>query len=383
MNFFKSYTFRIYPSRNDLKIIKQCFAANRFVYNYILNLMIHNHKSRIKKSLYYYLQYLDTILYENPWLQICSKEILKINIFEIYTVFENNVYKCERNYENIKYPKFKSRYNSLNSFRINCKDNDYVHIDLKKQKLYIRDFPLLTIRGYKKKVNFVSPIISVTFLCRFDKKYYAVISVKESKKANHNNIDFSKMVGIDIGVKHLLVTSDGEFFENMHFGLKSERKLHLLKKQLSSKSKGSNNYIKIRKKLDYEYFKLRQQRKHYIYKVVNEIVDKYDIIFLEDLNVGSMLNNSNLSTMIRDASFYKIMQIFERKCLEKNKVLFKIDRFYPSSQLCSKCGMLHPEYRNISKRVFECEFCGTVLDRDYNASLNILTYGKKKFMNTF
>lgn len=185
-------------------------------------------------------------------------------------------------------------------------------------------------------------------------------------------------IGIDLGVKDFVITSDGEIFENKHFFKKQENKIKKLQKQPSRKVKGSNNREKARIKLAKSYERLVNQRENYIHSVVNELLKYYDTIYMEDLNVSGMLKNHNLAKSIQEVGFYKFKEILQDKALVNNKQVILINRFYPSSKTCSLCGCKNKDLK-LSDRFWVCPECNTKHDRDINAAKNILTEGQRIF----
>ena len=192
----------------------------------------------------------------------------------------------------------------------------------------------------------------------------------EYQRFKHTN----QKVGIDLGVKDFVITSDGEVFENKHFFKKSERKIKKLQKQLSKKVKGSKNREKARIKLAKVYEHQTNQRLHYIHEVVNSLLSNYDYIFMENLNVQGMLKNHRLSKAIQEIGFYTFKSILKDKAMMNNKLVIEVDRWYASSKICSSCGYM---YKNLTlnEREWLCPVCETHHDRDHNAAVNILNEG--------
>lgn len=183
-------------------------------------------------------------------------------------------------------------------------------------------------------------------------------------------------VGIDLGVKDFVITSDGEIFENKHFFKKQENKIKKLQKQLSRKVKGSNNREKARIKLAKVYERLVNQRENYIHFVVNELLKYYDTICMEDLNVKGMLKNHNLAKAIQEVGFFRFKSVLFDKSINNGKKVIFVDRFYPSSKTCSCCGYIYRRL-TLTEREWKCPDCGEIHDRDLNAAMNILTEGER------
>ena len=195
----------------------------------------------------------------------------------------------------------------------------------------------------------------------------------------------NKAVGIDIGVKNLVVTSNKEYYGNPRYLDKYERKIKRLQQELSRKIKGSKNYIKSKKKLEEVYRKLKNARKKTVEEIVKQITAHHDIIIAEKLQVKKMLENKNnhkhLRKEIASATFSEIIRILKYKCNWLNKIFIQVNPYYASSQICSRCGNKNELMKNIKIREYYCSKCGLEIERDYNASLNILHEGLKCYNN--
>ncbi len=196
-------------------------------------------------------------------------------------------------------------------------------------------------------------------------------------------------VGIDVGVKDLIVTSDNERYSNYDYASKYGKKIKGLQKGLSRKKKGSKNYQKTIKKLQEAYRKLKNARRKNIEEIVSRITKANDIIVTEKLKVNEMLEKENknpksLRKAITNATFGQILQKLEEKCRLLNKTFIQVDTYYPSSQICSRCGNIDKEMKDLNKREYKCKCCGLEMDRDLNASINIgfegiCIYYKRKY----
>ena len=194
----------------------------------------------------------------------------------------------------------------------------------------------------------------------------------ELKRFEHTN----KQVGIDLGVKYFVITSDGDVFENKHFFKKKEKQLKKLQRQLSKKVKGSNNRKKAQVRIAKLFERITNKKDAYIHYVTNELLTYFDTIFMEDLNVQGMLRNHHLAKAIQEVGFYKFKETLVNKALVNDKQVVFVDRFYPSSKTCSVCGYKKRDLR-LSDREWVCPKCGTKHDRDINAAMNILLEGQR------
>ena len=186
--------------------------------------------------------------------------------------------------------------------------------------------------------------------------------------------DSDNCVGIDLGVKEFIITSEGEVFNNLHFKKNETIKLNKLQKQLSRKQKGSNNRNKARIKLTKVYKTINDRKQYYLHYVSNSLIDENQVICIEDLNVKGMVKNHKLAESILEMNFGEFRRILEYKARWYNRKIVFVDRFYPSSKTCNNCGYIYKQLK-LNDRQWICPNCGKLINRDYNAALNILDEG--------
>ena len=258
------------------------------------------------------------------------------------------------------------------------KDKKYsnIELDLVNKKIKLPKLGLVDIRGYRNLNVINGKIINATVVKETTGKYYVnvlynVIDIIEEK------VKPRWVVGIDLGVKDLVVTSSGENYKNPKEIKRFEKRIKRLQRKLSRQVKESNNYHKTKIKISKIYSKLKNSRKHNIIKIVNKLIEDYDIIISEKLDIKKMTHKSNLSKNILDASFSKICSMLEWKSKIKGKYYYQIDRYFPSSKICSHCGEKTNKTNNLEIRKWECSKCHSINDRDINASINIMFEGLK------
>lgn len=301
---------------------------------------------------------------------------LRCAVFNLEDAFKN----CFSKRSN--YPRFKSKYNKQ-SYRTTCirstyKNREYsnIELDLVNKKVKLPKLGLVNIRGYRNLKEISGRIINATIEKETTNKYYVSIVVEEKEFISSKVIPQS-IVGIDLGIKDLVVTSDGEKYNNPKEVLKREKRLKRLQRKLSRQIKGSNNYYKTKKRIARIHSKIKNSRKHNIINIVNILVKEHDIVVSEKLKVQEMTQNHNLAKNILDASFNKICQILKWKCSMLGKYYYQVDTYFPSSKKCSHCDNITNKTNNLNVRNWICDKCGCENDRDINASINIMFEGLK------
>ena len=375
---YRAYKFRLYPNDEQRILINKTFGSSRFIYNYYLNKMKDNGYTSVYNNI---SDYTNKLKYDATFLQEVDSTVIKNSLFNL-----ERAYKKTFNTTG-EYPKFKNKYtkNSYNTTAVYSKynGNEYsaIELDLKNKIVKLPRLNWLKIRGYRNLKNINGKIISANISKEPTGKYYVSILYKVTDVISNK---FPRtIVGIDLGIKKLLTLSTGTIYENNKYIAKYEKRIKRKQKELSRKIKGSENYKKCKIELAKLYSKLSNARKYYTHKITKEITDEYGIITCESLNTKNMIVNgkkNNLSSKITDATFAEIIRQLSYKSKYKGKKFYQINSYYPSSQICSRCDNQDKKYKDLKERDYSCTKCGQVLDRDLNASINIMNEGLKLYL---
>ena len=374
---FRAIKVRLYPNKQQEQVINKILGCYRFVYNHMLALKQQEYNdSKINLSLKDLSKYFHSTLRKDEkysWLKEQNTHVMTRPIRQMLAAYDR-FFKLHTGF-----PKFKSkkdRQSALFPLEAISKRNtlETMHISLIKSLKNIK----FRCSGlyFKRLQTYKDSIRSATVSKTKSGNYFLSILIDIPQDEIVKFKQTCESVGIDLGVKDFVITSDGEIFENKHFLKKQENKIKKLQKQLSRKVKSSNNREKARIKLAKTHERLANQRENYIHSVVNELLKYYDTICMEDLNVSGMLKNHKLAKAIQEVGFYRFKSVLLDKSVNNGKRVVFVDRFYPSSKTCSCCGYVYKRL-TLKERDWQCPDCGKIHDRDLNAAMNILTEGER------
>ena len=366
----KGLEVRLYPSKEQRVLINRTLGCSRFVYNHVLGM---------KKELWedYKLSFnpnLKSFKEEWKFLTKVPSQALANSYMDCLTAFNNffNSIK-KKTKQDTKYPKFHKK-GQKDSFRIastktskgyDIRIEDYEHIKVPK-------FGLIKFRNYNNIDWSKVHIYNITIKKNSTGKYFASLCC-ELPESKYIEPKFDAC-GFDLGLKDFAIFDSGEVIENPKYYRKTENKINKTQRILDKCEKFSKNYKKVQIKLAKLHEKIKNQRKDFQHKISRRIVNENQVIVSEDLNVKGMLKNHKLAKSIQDASFSSFCNMIAYKANEQHRQYVKIGTFYPSSKLCHCCGFKYKGLK-LDERFWTCPECGTYLDRDENAAINILNEG--------
>jgi len=363
----KSYKFRIYPNNEQIHQIKNTFGCCRYVYNYFLVYRTELYKTCGKNMGYSSLcNELTNLKAIDEWLYEADSTALQSSLKNLDNAY-NNFFRRIKQGENPGFPQFKNKKNQSRSYK---SKNNVNTIELKDR--YIKLPKLGLVRAAISK-NVYGRILSATVSLAPSGKYFISLCCTEVTISQHKPT--GAVIGLDMGIKNLVVTSDGIFYPSHKFIKKSENKLAKAQQRLSRKPRGSKNRDIARIKVAKIQEKITNQRTDTLHKFTTQLVKDYDVICTEDLAIKNMIRNHIIAKSLVDASWGELARQIKYKCEWHNKVFIKVGRFYPSSQICNECGYQNNEVKKLSLRSWMCQNCKTTHDRDYNAAKNILKEG--------
>lgn len=365
----KAYKYRLYPNKEQKKILVNCFGQARFVYNYFLQIskdFYEANKEQKKKGLTYFDICKRLVeLKQNPnfvWLKECNSQSLQQSLKHLHTAYLRFFTK------QADFPVFKKKHKKQ-SFSV----PQHFEIDTKNQLLYIPKLTAMKIVLHRK---FKGTIKSVTISKTPSGKYFASVLCEVEQDIPIKTTGGE--IGVDLGLHSFVVISNSEKVDPPKFLRKSEEKLAQLQRDLSHKKKGGCNRNKARIKVARMYEKISNQRQDFLHKLSNRLVCENQAIFAEDLNVKGIMANHKLAKSVADAGWGEFVRQIKYKSDWSGVRFCQVGRFFPSSKRCFHCGWIN-DALTLKDREWTCPKCGAFLDRDINAAQNILQFGKIEF----
>ena len=365
----KAFKYRIYPNKAQQALLQATFGCCRFVYNKTLGVRKTAYETdKTKLSKFDCINRMAALKDEYTWLRDVPAVCLVQAVIDMDDAYQN-FFRSGKGY-----PKFKSKHHSRKSCRFPGSDSAVLQ-DSNCLKL-----PKLGLVKYEKDREFSGILRNIVVSQDSDGKYYASCLVDTGVEAPKlQPVEASTTVGIDLGLKDFIVTSDGRKIPNPRLYATIDRPIARLQKHESRKQKGSKRRARIRLKINKLYVKKRNLIKNYIYHVAKTLLRESQTLVMENLNIGGMVKNHKLAKSIHNVCWGELRRVLTYKSQWLGRNLIFIDRWAPSTKTCSCCGF-HNSTLTLSDRSWRCPGCGTHHDRDINAALNIKRMGLEKLL---
>ena len=364
----KGFKYRIYPNKKQQELIQKTFGCCRYVYNYFLDKRITEYKEN-KKTLSFYdtSKMLTQLKKEKEWLREVDAHSLQFSL----KILDEMYQRFFKNHNG--FPKFKKKknYNSYSTKNNSSSLRNKLSIEFENKHIKLPKLGYVKVRD--KQIP-QGRILNATISQEPNGHYYCSLCCTDIEFSQYPKTN--KNVGIDLGIVDFAILSDGIKIKNPRFYEKSEKKLAKLQRELSRKTIGGSNWNKARIKVANLQKHISNQRKDFLQKLTTNLVKQYDIICIEDLDVQSMRETDSKvrNKHVLDVSWSEFRRMLAYKSTWYGKILSVINRYFPSSQICHCCGV-NGGKKSVEIRYWICSNCDSKLDRDDNASINILNEG--------
>ena len=368
----RAIKYRVYPTTEQSVMFAKTFGCCRKVYNLMLSDKIEGYKLTGKFPMVTPAKYKA----EYPYLKEVDSLALANKQLDLQEAFRNTFSKSRK--KNNGFPKFRSAKHSRKSYTTNNQKGTVAIIGNK----YIKLPKVGKVKAVIHRIPDSSwTIRSATVSQGSDGKYYISVLFEFCNAINTYVADRTNAIGLDYASDGLYVDSNGnigsnhKYYRESHYKLaKAQRRLSRMQGSKKHEAK-SKNYIKQLRKVNKIHRHIADQRLDNLHKISTEIANQYDVVCVESLNMRSMANRgfgNGKATL--DNGYGMFLSMLEYKLSDRNKYLVKVDKWFPSSQICHCCGTLHPEMKDLAIRIMRCN-CGLAISRDQNAAINILNEG--------
>jgi len=377
---------RLYPTKKQIEYFNQTIGCARFTYNFYLHEKNEVYKETREHLSYPVFKKSFNVMKDHPvfcWLKNADKFALENAMMDVDKAFKN--FFDGRS----KFPKFKKKHSSKQSYTTNM-TNDNIKLDVENKTIQLPKAGKVSLRMDKKQHAFFlkhglkGMIKSATVSRHRSGQYYVSIKFEEvvelTSKVDVSLISDEEITAYDLGLTHFMISSTGEKVDNPRYYQQNLKKLASMQKRSSKMQKGSQNFKKQQKKIAKLHLHIKNMRHDFLHKISREVVNKNQVIILEDLNVKGMIKNKKLSKSIQDVGWGYFKQYVQYKAEWENKHVVFVDTFFPSSKLCSGCNQKNT-LLSLNDRVWVCPSCGCQHDRDENAALNIKKEGIRLLMS--
>lgn len=368
----RGYKVRIYPNDDQIELFDKTFGCVRLIWNY--SLMEKEYMYELLKN---YPELLKSHSFKTPanwkidfpFLKEVDSQALATTQQELRQSFKNFYNKSH------KQPRYKSKKNPRVSYTTHTTNNN---IRIEGDYIKLPKIGYVKLKKRRKKLPEGCTIKAATIKRTPTNKYFVSLRLEYEMNIKEINKKVIKSIGLDFSLNNFYIDSNGKKANYPYYYKEAMIKLSKLQRKLSKKIKGSNHYIKLRQKIAILHEKVVNQRNDYLHKQSRYLVENYDIISIETLDLNLMKQNKYFSKQITDTSYSRFLTHIKYKCEETGTHFHQVNKYYASSKICSNCGE-KKKTLTLSQRVYTCD-CGSVIDRDLNAAINIATKGMISYL---
>lgn len=391
---WRNYNFRIYPTKEQEKLLDQIFFCTRFVYNHYVEIGRQLFESLGRYPTYQEnMQTLALLVKENPFLQKTDSESLPLAIYNLSRGYMNH-----ENKKDYRPPRFKSKNDGHHSYMTKYKKGSKLIANGKINLTAVGAVPIVVHRSiaryfrplYITVIRKPSLIYEVSlalfapdYLYQQDVTRCCAVDGRKTVMENGDvfaNVDANtdiRSIGLDFSMPDLLIDSEGNSARYPHYYKQLLQRLSKEQRKLAHCKRGSQNYQKQRIHVARLMQKCANQRLDFQHKLSRQISDHYDLVCIEDLAIKQLITGKRLGKSAYDDGWYQFVHMMEYKLNESNGHLQKIGRWFPSSRMCSRCGLVKKQL-SLDERSYHCS-CGFIESRDVNAAINIKREGERLY----
>jgi putative transposase len=371
----RGYKIRIYPNEDQMELFEKTFGCVRLIWNY--SLMEKEYIYDLYKD---YPELLESHSFKTPAKWKTDFPFLKEVDSQALATTQQELLQSMKNFYNKSHnrPRYKSKKNTRVSYTTHTTNNN---IRLEGEYIKLPKVGYVKLRKKRRTLPENSIIKAATIRRSATNKYYVSLRLEYELDSKENDSNALHTIGLDFSLNGFYIDSKGEKANYPYYYNQSLRKLSKLQRKLSKKVKGSNQYLLLKLKIATLHEKVSNQRNDFLHKKSRYLVENYNIISTETLDLESMRQFKYLSKQINDTSYNRFLFYLQYKCEETNTSFYQANKYYASSKICSNCGK-KKKTLPLSQRVYSCE-CGNVLNRDINAAINLATKGMIAYLTNY